>query len=90
MHYKVLADTTRYFKEDEKGVLDMRRVMDIKYEQGYEQGCVEGRAEGAANMLNMLMRNMNLTAEQVMAALNITPEEYANYKKLAENTQQEA
>lgn len=54
----------------------------MKFEQGYEKG--------AANMLSTIMQNMNLTEEQVIKALNITPEEYANYKKLASEMRSDA
>lgn len=82
MYYDVLAETARYFKESERGVEQMCRVLDMKFEQGYEKG--------AANMLSTIMQNMNLTEEQVIKALNITPEEYANYKKLASEMRSDA
>lgn len=76
------AETARYFKESERGVEQMCRVLDMKFEQGYEKG--------AANMLSTIMQNMNLTEEQVIKALNITPEEYAHYKKLASEMRSDA
>ena len=50
MHYAVLAERVRYFKEDRKGVSFMCKIMEeVKaegFEEGREEGFEEGREEG--------------------------------------------
>ena len=46
MYYQVLADRVRYFKEDEKGVTFMCKVMEDMRNEARAEGRVEGRAEG--------------------------------------------
>ena len=52
MHYEVLADRTRYLKDNPKGVTDMCKVMeDMRDEalaRGREEGLAVGREEGLA------------------------------------------
>ena len=52
MHYDVLADRTRYLKDNPKGVTDMCKVMeDMRDEalaRGREEGLAVGREEGLA------------------------------------------
>jgi len=52
--------------------------------QGREEGIVQGREEGEASSLYNLMRNMNLTIEQAMAALGIPTDEQQKYIRLLE------
>lgn len=46
MYFPVLADETRYFKENEKGVETMCKAMEEIRDEGRVEGRVEGRAEG--------------------------------------------
>ena len=63
MHYLELANKVRYFKEDEKGVTAMCKVME------------DMRNESARNMMVnniiQLMSNLKLTIEQAMDALSV-------------------
>lgn len=71
MYYPILADRVRYFKEDQKGVTSMCRVMeDMRKEEAAEQNIRTLR-----NSVRNLMKNMNLTAEQAMTALGVTDAE---------------
>ena len=73
IHYKELADKVRYFKEDEKGVATMCKVMeDMRNE--------ESKKNKVIDIVN-LMRNLKLSVEQAMDALSIPQaqrEMYAN------------
>lgn len=89
MHYEVLAKTTRYFKETEKGVAEMCRVMDTIYNEGYSDGCAQGAFRMITSMKN-LMRKMNITEDEAREMLDISPEQYADYKKLAETVSGDA
>lgn len=55
-------------------------------EQGLEQGIKQGMEKGVAQEklgnLKMMMKNLKLTAEAAMAALNIPEEDYTKYKNL--------
>lgn len=64
MHYKILADRVRYFKEDAKGVEAMCRAM----EDMRKEAVVEDRLETLRN----LMKNLGLTAEQALVAMGIS------------------
>ena len=46
MHYAVLAERVRYFKEDRKGVSFMCKIMEEVKAEGFEEGREEGREEG--------------------------------------------
>lgn len=64
MHYKILADRVRYFKEDAKGVETMCRAM--------EDMRKEAVVEELLKTLRNLMKNLGLTAEQALAAMGVS------------------
>lgn len=49
MNYPVLAQKTRYFKEETKGVTNMCKIMEELKAEGFAEGRAEGRAEGEKN-----------------------------------------
>lgn len=63
MHFKELADKVRYFKEDEKGVATMCKVMEDMRKENTKQVMV--------NNIQNLMKNLKLTVEQAMDALSV-------------------
>ncbi len=69
MNYKELADKVRYFKEDEKGVAAMCKVMEDMRNDTARQTTV--------NHIRDIMTNLKLTVDQAMDALNI-PESQRN------------
>lgn len=46
MNYSVLADRTKFFKESEKGVAIMCKILEEVFEEGIEQGIEQGRKQG--------------------------------------------
>ena len=84
MHYELLAERSRYFKEDPKGVSEMCKAMEDMRNEALEIGRVrgleEGRTEGHLNTLIDSVRNLKaklgLSDQQVKDALNITNEEW--------------
>ena len=46
MNFDILADRTRYFKENPEGVSEMCKAMEDMRNEALERGRVEGRAEG--------------------------------------------
>lgn len=68
MHYKILADRVRYFKEDVKGVEAMCRAMeDMRKEAAAEQNILT-----LLETLHNLMKNLGMTAEQALAAMGVS------------------
>ena len=68
MHYKILADRVRYFKEDAKGVEVMCRAMeDMRKEAAAEQNILT-----LLGAIRNLMKNLGLSAEQAMTALGVS------------------
>ena len=80
MHYDMLAERSRYFKENPKGVSEMCKAMEDMRNEAWERGRVEGRAEGRLNSLAESVRNLKaklgLTDQQAREALNISSEEW--------------
>lgn len=89
MNYEVLARTARFFKEDEKGVSDMCRVMEQKFQEGVEQGMQQGMQQGTQkttlkvvlNMINML----HMTPEQAFDVAGVPKNEFEKYEELIKN-----
>ena len=67
MHYKVLADRVRYFKEDEKGVRAMCRAV--------EELCREEKYEAMLDAAKKLLEDGTLTVEKIAECLGLTVEE---------------
>ena len=63
MHYRELADKVRYFKEDEKGVAAMCKVM--------EDMRIENTKQVMEKNILSIMKNLKLTVEQAMDALSV-------------------
>ena len=70
MHFKQLADKVRYFKEDEKGVAAMCKVMEDMRE--------ETKIESAVNLLKL----GKLTIEEIAKAIGLSVEKVAELAKL--------
>ena len=88
MHYKILADRVRYFKEDAKGVETMCRAMEDIHYRAKPDGarpCAasdmrytrmgmrkEAVVEDRLQTLRNLMKNLGLTAKQALVAMGIS------------------
>lgn len=64
MYFKVLADKTRYFKEDEKGVADMCKIMEDLIEDEKKEIALKMLQDGKLDK-GEIARYFNLTLEQV-------------------------
>ena len=75
MHYKVLADSVRHFKENEKGRGTMCETVEKFAKEIAEEYAKEYAKEYAddCNVTNVqnLMTNLKFTLEQALDALNI-------------------
>lgn len=77
MHYEVLADRVRYFKEDKEGIHTMCKIWEEVLEEGVEKGVKIGRKEGAQENLvqNLKLLALQMSVDQAMDLLHIPAEE---------------
>ena len=73
MHYKVLADRVRYFKEDEKGVKAMCKAV--------EELCKEEKYETKVEIVGRMLAAGTLSLEEIAMFSGLTLEEI---KEIAE------
>ena len=94
MYSEVLAERARFFKEDEKGVTAMCRVMEEIYNDGIAIGEVRGEARGEIRgeirgaeterlkNIKTLISSLGITAEAAMDILRIAKDEQSKYLAL--------
>ena len=86
MYSDVLAERVRFFKEDEKGVAAMCKVMEELYNEGVAEGTMQGEVRGAETErlknIKSLIQRMGISAEAAMDALSIAKDEQAKYLAL--------
>ena len=80
MKHALLAERSRYYKEDPKGVSEMCKAMEDMRNEALERGRMEGRTEGHLNTLiesvRSLKAKLGLSDQQVKDVLNITNEDW--------------
>ena len=89
MYYKELREEVRYYKEEKEGIEKMCKIFDEVREMGKEQGKKEGLIIGQQKGIEInrivsiqsLMKNLNLSIEEAMKALNIPNDEYEQYRQ---------
>ncbi len=86
MHYEVLADRVRYFKETEEGASAMCEAMELLTDEaekrGMERGMEQGKESERIFSIRNIMANLQLTAEKAMDVLSIPKSEQARYKAM--------
>ena len=80
MHFKQLADKVRYFKEDDKGVAAMCKVMEDMRNETAKMAEEQTKIHDIGN----LMTNLKFTVEQAMDALSIPQTQRSMYAELVE------
>lgn len=75
MHYDVLADRVKYFKEDVEGVKTMCRAMEELWNEATEQAKFKARVEAVL----AIMKKTGWTKEKTMEMLDIPKNEYPKY-----------
>lgn len=73
MHFELMAERTRYLKENPKGVSNMCKVMDDLRVQSFAEGREEGKEEQARETAKNLY-NMGLSIEQIAKASKVSVE----------------
>lgn len=85
MNYAPLAERVRYFKEDKEGIKAMCQIWEEVRNEGLQEGRKEGKKEGSKEALTAsiqnIMETMQLTVEQAMDALRISPEERGYFRE---------
>ena len=77
MNFEILAEKTRYLKENPKGVSEMCKVMEDLRDESYAEGRAEGHAEGREEQAQMTAKNLyeqGLTIEQIARAIGFSME----------------
>lgn len=81
MYFDLLAEKTRYLKENQEGVNEMCRAMEELREESFERGREEGRElgleEGHRNQALTTAKNLarlGMSVEQIAGAINFSPE----------------
>ena len=90
MYSDVLAERVRFFKEDEKGVATMCKVMEEIYNDGIAIGEVRGEVRGEIRgaeterikSIKNLISSLGITAEAAMDALKIAKTDQPKYLAL--------
>lgn len=90
MYSDVLAERVRFFKEDEKGVAAMCKVMEEIYNDGIAIGEVRGEVRGEIRgaeterlkNIKTLISSLGITAEAAMDVLRIAKDEQSKYLAL--------
>lgn len=67
MYYKILADKTRYFKENEKGVAAMCKIVEDLCNDAKIEGKIEGKKESAIRLL----KQGKLSDEEIAEGLGL-------------------
>ena len=76
MHYELLVERSRYFKEDPKGVSEMCKAMEDMRNEALERGRAEGHLNTLIESVRSLKAKLGLSDQQVKEALNITNEDW--------------
>ena len=78
MHFKELADKVRYFKEDEKGVAVMCKVM----EDMRNESARKAEEQTTVKHIRDIMESFGVTIEKAMDSLKIPPSQRSTYAGL--------
>ena len=90
MYYEILADKTRYLKENEKGVSEMCKAMeDLRnesYAEGMAQGIMQGISQGVSQgKVDTIKVFLNNTHDAMLVATSLSePVDYI--KKIAKDS----
>ena len=82
MYSDVLAERVRFFKEDEKGVAAMCKIMEEIHNDGISIGETRGAETERLKNIKSLIQRMGVTAEVAMDALNIAKDDQPKYLAL--------
>ena len=76
MHFDILAERSRYFKENPKGVSEMCKAMEDMRNEALERGRTEGRLNNMIESVRSLKAKLGLNDQQIKDALSISNEDW--------------
>ena len=71
MYYGVLAERTRFFKEEKEGVVTMCRIMEEVMNEGRREGLQEGRRESLREVILHMLKSGENSLEKIAAVTGI-------------------
>ena len=74
MNFEILAEKTRYLKENPKGVSEMCKVMEDLRDESYAEGRAEGRLEGRLEIARKL-KDSGFSIADIARIAELSPEE---------------
>lgn len=80
MNYKLMAERTRYLKENQKGIQEMCQIMEDMRNEALEEGRKEGIKEGAVNIAKRMLKAGKYTLEEIADISNLSLDEVIKLK----------
>ena len=80
MNYELMAERTRYLKEDPKGVNEMCRIMEEMRNESLKEGIKEGIKEGAINSAKRMIEAGKYALEEIVNISGLSLEEVKQLK----------
>ena len=80
MHYGILADRVRFFKESKEGILITCKVMEDMRKESLQEGVKEGIKEGAIHTAKRMLADGMLTLEKIAEYAGLSLEEVKKLK----------
>lgn len=65
MHYEILADRVKFYKESKEGVLIMCKVMEDMRKESLKEGIRRGIKESAINAAQKMLADGTITLEKI-------------------------
>ncbi|MBD5101637.1 MAG: hypothetical protein HDT27_02900 [Subdoligranulum sp.] len=75
MNFELMAERTKYLKENPEGVSQMCKVIEEMRREEREEGLKEGMEQNRAANIAALMKNLSVSVEKAMELLSIPAEE---------------
>jgi NACalpha-BTF3-like transcription factor len=86
MNYNIMAERTRYLKENQEGVTEMCKAMEEMRNEAAREAAREADTKRVVNDITKIMKNLKVSLEDAMTALEIPIEERAFIKSLLSKT----
>lgn len=78
MHYEVLAERTKFFKETKEGVLIMSQVMEDLVRQARQEGVAEGEVKGRMNTAKLMLSDGSVSFEKIARFTGLSLQDVQN------------
>lgn len=75
MHYRVLADRTRFFKESKEGIATMSKIIENMRLQSYKEGKAEGQEENKKETALRMLEAQKYSLDEISAISGLSLDE---------------